>query len=280
MAISNIYPCLWFNGNGEAAAKYYIETFKNGEITANNGMVITFNLFGQQFMALNGGPQFEINSSISFFVLCNNEAEIQEFWKSLTDGGKVMMALDKYPWSEKYGWCQDKFGVSWQLMIGKMQDNTQKIVPSMMFTKSQNGKAEEALHHYTSIFINAKISEIDRYKKGDGDTVGNIKYALFQLNGQYFTAMESSIMHHFSFDEGLSFVIPCENQQEIDYYWNKLTESGEESQCGWLKDKYGVSWQVIPSILGKLMSDPEKGQRVIQAFMKMKKFDITTLENA
>lgn len=280
MAISNIYPCLWFDGQGEAAAKFYIETFKNGEITANNGMVQTFNLFGQQFMALNGGPQFKINPSISFFVLCDSEAEIAEYWKELTDGGMEMMPLDKYPWSEKYGWCQDKFGVCWQLMIGKMQNNTQKIVPSMMFTKTQNGKAEEAIKYYTSIFDNTKINEIDRYKEGEGDTVGNVKYALFQLNGQYFTAMESSMMHNFSFNEGLSFVIPCEKQEEIDHYWNKLSEGGEESQCGWLKDKYGVSWQVIPKILGKLMSDPDKGQRVIQAFMKMKKFDVQTLLNA
>jgi predicted 3-demethylubiquinone-9 3-methyltransferase (glyoxalase superfamily) len=280
MAISNIYPCLWFDGQGEAAAKFYIETFKNGEITANNGMVQTFKLFGQQFMALNGGPQFKINPSISFFVLCDSEAEIAGYWKALADGGKVMMPLDKYPWSEKYGWCQDKFGVCWQLMIGKMQDNTQKIVPSLMFTKAQNGKAEEAINHYTSIFENTKINEIDRYKEGEGDTIGNVKYALFQLNSQYFTAMESSMMHNFSYNEGLSFVIPCEKQEEIDHYWNKLSEGGEESQCGWLKDKYGVSWQVIPEILGKLMSDPEKSQRVIQAFLKMKKFNIQTLLDA
>lgn len=280
MAISNIYPCLWFDGQGEAAAKYYIETFKNGEITANNGMVQNFNLFGQQFMALNGGQQFKINPSISFFVLCDDDAEIIELWGSLSDGGMVMMPMDRYAWSNKYGWCQDKFGVSWQLMIGKMGNGAQKIVPSFMFTKAQNGKAEEAINCYTSIFESANILEIDRYKEGEGDTIGNIKYSLFKLNGQYFTAMESSMMHNFSFDEGLSFVISCENQEEIDYYWNKLTEGGQESRCGWLKDKYGVSWQVIPKILGKLMSDPEKVQRVIQAFMKMKKFDIAELENS
>jgi predicted 3-demethylubiquinone-9 3-methyltransferase (glyoxalase superfamily) len=92
--------------------------------------------------------------------------------------------------------------------------------------------------------------------------------------------MDSSLDHQFNFTEGMSLVIPCENQQEIDYFWEKLTEGGEESQCGWLKDKFGVSWQVIPSVLPRLIADPVKGQRVIDAFMKMRKFDIETLENA
>ena len=93
-------------------------------------------------------------------------------------------------------------------------------------------------------------------------------------------AMDSFMQHDFNFNEGVSLVVECENQAQIDHFWSKLTEGGEESMCGWLKDKYGVSWQIVPSILGKLMSDPERSQRVIAAFMKMKKFDIETLMNA
>lgn len=139
---NNIYPCLWFDGQAQAAAKFYCSVFKNSKITADNQMVVAFELDGKKFMGLNGGPQFK-------------------------------------------------------------------------------------------------------------------------------------------FSEAVSFVIDCETQEEIDYYWEKLTaDGGSEGSCGWLKDKYGVSWQVVPAVLPKLLSNPEKAQRVMEAYMKMKKFDIKTLENA
>ncbi|MBL0341339.1 MAG: VOC family protein [Bacteroidetes bacterium] len=129
-----------------------------------------------------------------------------------------------------------------------------------------DGKAKEAAEYYCSVFKNSKIiSE-------------NPMVVIFDLNGRKFMGLNGGPM--FKFTEAVSFVIDCNDQQEIDYYWNKLTEGGEESMCGWLKDKYGLSWQVVPKILGELMGDPVKGQRVMQAFLKMKKFDIQTLLNA
>ncbi|HMT29251.1 MAG TPA: VOC family protein [Bacteroidia bacterium] len=129
-----------------------------------------------------------------------------------------------------------------------------------------DGKAKEAAEYYCSVFKNSKIiSE-------------NPLVVIFELNGRKFMGLNGGPM--FKFTEAVSFVIDCNDQEEIDYYWNKLTEGGEESMCGWLKDKYGLSWQVVPKILGELMGDPVKGQRVMQAFLKMKKFDIQTLLNA
>ena len=149
-----------------------------------------------------------------------------------------------------------------------------------MFTRSNAVNAEKAINFYTSVFKNSSIVQISRYEKGEHDVEGTIKHAQFTLGNQLFAAMDSSGAHAFAFNEGISLVIDCETQEEIDYYWNKLTEGGVESQCGWLKDKFGVSWQVVPTILEKLMSHPEKGQRVVQAFMQMKKFDIEKLTNA
>ncbi len=275
---NKLYPCLWFDGKAKEAATYYSEIFEDSKIVSENPLVVMFELNGIQFMGLNGGPQFKINPSISFFAYCDSIEEIDKKWNHLSEGGSVMMALDNYPWSEKYGWCQDKFGVNWQFMMNK--DAVQKIVPALMFTKNQSGKAEEAINFYTGIFKNADVKLISRYEKGEHDVEGYIKHAQFTLNNQLFVAMDSSGPHEFTFNEGVSIVVPCDNQEEIDYYWNKLTEGGEESQCGWLKDKYGVSWQIVPSILGKLMSDPERREKVIKAFMPMKKFDIETLEKA
>ena len=191
------------------------------------------------------------------------------------------MPLDKYPWSEKYGWLQDRFGVSWQIAWGKLEDvHGQKFSPCLLFTKPHNGRAEEAIQFYTTVFQQSSVSGVLRYGAGEPEPEGTVKHAQFRINNYVLMAMDSSATHAFHFNEAFSFVVECENQAEIDYYWYKFSEGGEESMCGWVKDKFGVWWQVVPAILSKLMSDPERAPRVIQAFMKMRKFDIEVLENA
>jgi len=274
---NTIYPCLWFDGNAKEAADFYCSVFNDSVITDENPIVVTFESTGQKFMCLNGGPQFTFNPSISFFVVCETEAEVDNAWKSLLEGGSALMPLDKYEWSAKYGWLQDRFGVNWQLSFGKLADVGQKFTPVLMFTGDQNGKAEQAIQFYTSVFDNSSIRGILRYNKGENEVDGAVKHAQFSLGKHVFMAMDSSLSHHFNFSEAISFVVECETQQEIDYYWNKLSAAPEAEQCGWLKDQFGVSWQIVPNILGKLMSDPSKSERVIQAFLQMKKFEIDKL---
>jgi predicted 3-demethylubiquinone-9 3-methyltransferase (glyoxalase superfamily) len=129
-----------------------------------------------------------------------------------------------------------------------------------------NNNAFEAAEFYCSVFTNSKI------------TSNTPMVVSFELNGQQFMGLNGG--PHFTFNEAVSFVVECDTQEEIDYFWNKLTVGGSESMCGWLKDKYGVSWQIVPRILGQLMADANRSQRVVQAFMKMKKFDIDTLLKA
>lgn len=277
---NSIYPCIWFDGKAKEAATFYCSVFADASIVADNPIVTMLKIGEQNFMLLNGGAMFTINPSISFFVTCKTADEVDACWEKLIDNGKILMPLNKYPWSEKYGWVQDKFGVNWQICFGLVKEVRQKITPSLMFTQQQNGRAEEAINFYTSVFPNSTISSVAKYEEGEGDTVGNVKHAQFFINNFGLMAMDSSFAHEFSFNEATSIVVNCETQEEIDFYWNNLTKDGEESMCGWLKDKFGVSWQIVPSILGKLMSDPIKGQRVMQAFLKMKKFDIATLLNA
>lgn len=276
---NSIYPCLWFDGQAKAAADFYCSAFGEAKITNENPLVIILELSGQKFMYLNGGPMFKPNPSISFFVNCETLEEIELKWAVLSEGGMIMMPLDYYPWSkEKYGFCQDKFGVCWQVMQGSM--GGQKFVPALMFTQDKAGKAEDAINFYTDIFDDAKICSISRYLPGEPDLEGSIKHAQFTLNEQYFVAFDSSAPHQFKFDEGVSLVVECDTQVQIDYLWDKLTDGGQENQCGWLKDKFGVSWQIVPKILAQLMSNPEKSPKVIAAFMKMKKFDIQKLIEA
>lgn len=152
----------------------------------------------------------------------------------------------------------------------------QKITPFLWF----DGKVEEAAHFYTSIFKNSKIGTISRYGKDMPGPEGSVMVASFQIEGQEFTALNGDPI--FKFTEAVSFMVNCETQGEVDYYWEKLTEGGSEVQCGWLKDKFGLSWQIVPTIFGELMKKgtPEQSNRVMQALLQMVKLDIEGLKRA
>ncbi len=277
---SNIHPCLWFDGNAKEAAVFYCSLFNKASITVDTPMVVNFELNGKKFMGLNGGPMFKINPSISVFVHCTSIAETNELWNKLIEGGKTLMPIDKYPWSERYGWVQDRYGLTWQVSITTGENTLLRITPSLLFTSNQFGRAEEAINLYSSLFDNSATAMLAHYPAGDANA-GKVMYSEFNLNQNDFIAMDGPGTHEYTFNEGVSLVVECETQEEIDFYWNKLTEDGgQESRCGWLKDKFGVSWQIIPATIGKLMSDPEKGQRVMQAVMQMKKLDIAAMMNA
>lgn len=275
-----LYPCIWMNNNAQQAAEFYCSVFPDAKIEDNNPMVTTWSSLGEKFMLLNGGPRFRPTPSISFYSIFPEENQIQQIWDKLADGGMVMMPLDSYPWSKKYGFLQDRYGLSWQLETNVPEGAKQRFIPAFMFTGDQFGRAEEAIQRYSEIFPDSSTCFISRYGNDAGDQSGKINHAQFFLSGQRFAAMDSSLDHKFNFTEGLSLVVPCEDQSEIDFFWEKLTDGGQESQCGWLKDKFGVSWQIVPANLSQLISDPQKGSRVVEAFMKMKKFDIAALENA
>ncbi|MFA5971328.1 MAG: VOC family protein [Lentimicrobiaceae bacterium] len=275
-----IYPCLWFDGNAKAAAEFYCSVFRNSKIVDDNPMVVNFELNGNLIMALNGGPMFKFNPSISMFVHCESHSETNLVWDKLIKGGKELMPIDKYPWSERYGWLEDKFGFTWQISVAATEEAKFKITPSMLFTGKQFGRAEEAITFYSSVFENSATGLLLHYEENDPNE-GKVLYSEFNLNHYSIIAMDGPGVHEFTFNEAFSFTVSCQSQEEIDYYWNKLTENGgSEGQCGWLKDKFGVSWQIVPAILGTLMSDPVKSERVVNAFMQMKKFDIEKLVNA
>lgn len=271
-----ITPCLWFNGNAEEAADLYCSVFSGAKITARSPYVIEIDVTGQSITLLDGGPKYQPNPSISFYYICETEKELNGIWKGLLKEGKVLMPLDKYTWGEKYGWINDKYGVSWQVALGKIADVGQKITPCLMFSGRQCGRAEEALNFYLSVFKNSGSDGI-LYDEKDNKLV---KHAQFSLLGQTFMVMDSVEKHSFEFSEGVSLTIHCETQTEIDYYWSQLTVDGQESMCGWLKDMFGVSWQVVPVVLDTIMKDPAKAGKAAEAFMTMRKLDIEQIVQA
>lgn len=197
--------------------------------------------------------------------------------------GKALMDIGAYPFSERYGWIQDKYGLSWQLMFFGGNVINQRITPTLMFVGKVAGKAEEAINFYVSIFHNASVNDILRYGKNEEpDVEGTIKHASFTLEGQEYAAMDSAREHNFTFNEAISLMVHCETQEEIDYYWDRLSADPKAERCGWLKDKYGLSWQVVPNIMNEMMKDTDEKRkaRVTEAFLKMKKFNIEALKKA
>lgn len=283
---NDIFPCLWYDADAKQSAEFYCRIF-DGKITVDTPVVINIDLFGQKLMLLNGGPHFEKNASVSFMIICKSEAEVQKYWDQLMENGMALMPLDSYPWSKKYGWVRDRFGVTWQVYLDENADAEQKIIPTLMFIHQNNGKAMEAMELYTSVFPDSKIGNVLKYGEGVGDenheVPENVQHAHFEIDGYSLFCMDNSYDHQFDFNEGISMVVMTKNQEETDHLWNSLTANGgKESMCGWLKDKYGFSWQIVPKKLLELMSDPDqqKAQKVVQAMMKMQKIIIKDLEEA
>ncbi|HYE09256.1 MAG TPA: VOC family protein [Patescibacteria group bacterium] len=290
--MQKIIPHLWFDKEADEASKFYVSLFENSKLKDKtilndtpSGTVdmITVELAGQEFMLLSAGPYFKFTPAVSFLIACSTVAEVETLWGKLIQDGQALMPLDSYPFSEKYGWVIDKYGLSWQVMHMGDFEMKQKITPTLMFVGDQCGNAEEAIRFYTSTFNDSKIGDIVRYGE---DAAPNkpetIEHVTFTLESQSFSAMDSAYDHDFTFNEAISFVVNCDTQEEIDYYWGRLSAVPEAEQCGWLKDKYGLSWQIIPTIMNAMMKnkDPRKLAQVTEAFLKMKKFDIAELMKA
>ena len=241
-------------------------------------------------MAISAGPLFKFNPSVSFIVNfdpsrdTNARENLDAVWEKLSQDGTALMPLDKYPFSERYGWVQDKYGLSWQLILTNPEGEERPfIIPSLMFVGEVAGRAEEAIKHYLSIFKNSKMGALARYGAGqEPDREGTVMFADFMLEGQWFAATDSAHEHKFAFNEAISFLVNCDSQEEIDYYWERLSADPEAEQCGWLKDKFGVSWQISSTALGEMLTNGTREQidRVTQAFLPMKKLEIARLEKA
>lgn len=297
MSKTPIVPCLWFDTQAEEAAKFYIETFGDGRVTAvahypetvetpspnPKGSVLTvdFEVAGQAFTALNAGPAIVKNPAISFFVQVESREEADRFYAAFAEGGKVLMPLDAYPWSERYAWVEDRFGVSWQIITGRRPKESGTIATCLMFSGPVGGKASSAMESYARIFPHGRMTQIERYTAEEGNE-GWVKHGRFQLDGQEIIAMDSPIPHAFGFNDGISLQVFCANQAEVDAYWAALSEGGEAGPCGWLKDRFGVSWQIVPARITEWITTADKAarDRVFEAILRMEKLEIATLERA
>lgn len=294
-----IIPTLWFEGKAEEAMSFYVSIFPNskinyikkwtGEMLLSNesikdGTIMfgSFVLDWMQFYALDAGSIYKFNSSISFYVVFETVAEVEEVWYKLAEGGKVLMPLDHYDWSERYGWIEDKFGVSWQIAKDELKHVGQPISPLLMFSGEQRGEAKEAMDLYMSVFEDSVSDGVALYREGDAGPYGMVKHAQCRLMGQTFMVVDNGSEKDIPFNEAISFYVNCRDQKEVDYYWDKFTKEGKESQCGWVEDKFGVSWQIVPEFLTEKSEDGEPGRirNMMEAMSQMKKMDVAQLTEA
>jgi predicted 3-demethylubiquinone-9 3-methyltransferase (glyoxalase superfamily) len=296
-----IKPHIWFpQGKAKEAAEFYATLMPGSALNnvshfnmpgGGECETVEFNVAGQSFLGISAEhPGLKINPSISFFINFDPSSDpgaanhIDKVWAKLVDGGTVMMPLDRYPFSERYGWLSDKYGVNWQLILTNPAGEPRPVItPSLMYTGDKAGKANEALDFYCSIFKDGKRGTTAPRPEDQGpDKAGTLMYADFYVNGTWMAAMDSANVHKFVFNDAVSLLVTCETQEEIDYYWSALTAGGEPGQCGWLKDKFGVSWQVASAVMFNALKNgsPEQIARVTETFMTMHKPDVAALQRA
>lgn len=290
--MQRIIPHLWFNDSVEDAVNLYVRLLKDSGIISKtlvpntpsgDAMIVDFNLSSLRFNAINAGPYFKLNPSISLMVSCDSVEEVDTLFETLSVNGVELMPLGSYEFSKRYAWIQDRYGLNWQLFYNDSGKVVPKIRPTMLFAGEACGKGQEAFDFYLDVFEKVSKGEVSYYGPNEAmDQRAKINYAELQIEGSDLLLMDHGMGGDFTFNEAFSFVILCNNQEEIDYYWDKLSHYPEAEQCGWLKDPFGVSWQVVPQMMINVMENgsAEDIQNITEAFLKMKKFDVLELERS
>ncbi len=285
-------PHLWYDGAAEEAARLYAGLVPGSSVGRiarfgkvgqeihgqPEGQVLTveIDLGGTRVVALNGGPAFRFAPSFSLFVALPDRAEVDRVWAGLIEGGAALMPLDAYPWSPRYGWLRDRWGLGWQICQGDPAAAGRMVRPCLLFGGEMAGRAEAAIAEWTGLFPGSRIGEPMRHETEPG-----LAYGPFDLQGEAFIAMDSRAAPD-GFTEAASIAVLCDGQAEVDRLWRALSAAPEAEACGWLKDRFGLSWQIMPSVVPGMMTGPDQGRadRVMAALLPMKKPDIAALEAA
>ncbi|GAA4754447.1 VOC family protein [Gordonia alkaliphila] len=293
--MQKIVPNIWCDGNAEEVAAFYASVLPNttGRVQARYpsdglpefqqemaGKPLTVEvLIGDyQVVLINAGPEFPPNPSISLMLSFDPAQDpdavvaLDRVWAGLSDGGEVLMELGEYPFSPRYGWVRDRYGVGWQVFESPDGSPPRPFVmPLLLFGGAAQNQAGPAIALYTWLFDDAEVGVRVDYESAEGPvSAGSVRYADFTLSGEWLAAMDSALPHDFSFTCGVSLQVNCADQAEIDRYWESLSAVPEAEQCGWCADRFGVSWQVVPADLESAMVTPE----AYTAMMGMKKIVI------
>ena len=294
--MQKIVPSLWFDHVAAEAANFYAEVLPGATVTdtqyypteglldfqqefAGKELTVEFEVQGYRFVAINAGPEFRVNPSVSFMLNFDPSRDerarehLHEVWAALSEGGAELMPLGEYEFSPHYGWIQDRFGVSWQLILTDAAGEPRPfVIPNLLFGGSAQNRAGAAMEHYTSVFEGARTGDVWRYPDAVGPApAGSIMFGELNLFGQWFALMDSAVEQDFTFNPGVSLMLQCEDQEELERYWHELSAVPEAEQCGWLVDRFGLSWQVVPANMSELMQAPGSFEKL----MAMKEIEIS-----
>lgn len=281
--MQNLTVNLWMQGNAEEAGDFYAAALPEAKSEVESrypteglldfqksfaGEALTVSVWvrGTKITLINAGNEFDPNPSIS--IILNFEASERELldstWAALSDGGQVMMPLQQYPFSEHYGWVTDRFGVSWQLMESAqgIQPGA-RVLPSLMFCGQAQNRAAEALEFYSDVFGAKVHMQVPYGQANEVVHAESIMFSQFSLGEDVLSAMDSGVSQPFTFTPGVSLQWDCEGQAEIDRLWDALSAVPEAEACGWLSDKFGVSWQIVPANMDELMKRPDAFQHML-----------------
>lgn len=293
-----IVPNIWCTRNAEEAGAFYADALPGTTATtgarypdevdewqqefAGKALTVDVVVDGYLLTLINAGDEFRPNPSVSFMLNFDPlrfdgdrdaaRAALDETWAKLSDGGTVLMELAEYPFSPHYGWVQDRFGVSWQLLLTNPEGDPRPfLIPQLMFCGAVQGRAKEAATFYSSLLPDSGVGFIAPYPQQTGPAAaGDVMFGEFRLAGQWFSMMDSGVAQDFTFSPGISLEVRCADQAELDTYWDALSAVPEAEQCGWLADRYGLSWQIVPENMGELMDRPGAYEKM----MEMKKLII------
>ena len=278
-----ITPAIWCDGTADEAAQFYADVFRDASIAEQApGLAATVSIHGFRLSLINGGNQYAPNPSISCILnfdplLFGGEEQartyLDELYKRLSTGG-VLMELGEYPFSPRYAWVRDRFGMTWQLMLTDPDGDPRPfIIPSFMFGGTNHAHAEEATDAWITLFDNSRRGALYRYEEGGPLDAGTVMFTDFTLRGTWMAATDSGTFHDFTFTPGVSMIVSCRTQEEIDRYWAGLSAVPKAERCGWCVDRWGVSWQIVPHNIAELMSDATTRDKILH----MGKIDLAKL---
>ena len=292
-ADQKIVPNVWCAGNAEEAGRFYASVFPGAATSiesrypreglldfqrplAGEPLTVAVEIEGTRLTLINAGDDFRPTPALSFLLNFDPlafggdaeaaRARLDAVWSGLSDGGRVLMPLGEYPFSPRYGWVEDRYGVSWQLMLTDPEGEPRPfLIPSLMFGAEAQNRAGEAVDFYVSVFDDAEAGS--RYPYGAPTRPASaeaLMFGEFRIGAQWFAAMDSGTEQAASFTPGVSLEVRCADQAEIDRLWDALSAVPEAEQCGWLVDRFGVSWQIVPARMGELMERPDAFARMLE----------------
>ena len=278
-----ITPAIWCDGTVDEAAQFYADVFRDASIAEQApGLAATVSIHGFRLSLINGGNQYAPNPSIICILnfdplLFGGEEQardyLDELYERLSTGG-VLMELGEYPFSPRYAWVRDRFGMTWQLMLTDPDGDPRPfVIPSFMFGGTNHAHAEEATDTWIALFDNARRGALYRYEEGGPLDAGTVMFTDFTLRGTWMAATDSGTFHDFTFTPGVSIIVSCRDQEEIDRYWAGLSAVPEAERCGWCVDRWGVSWQIVTYNIAELMANAATRDKILQ----MGKIDLTKL---